>query len=156
MSNQVKQLAYISQATDDLNHSELVAILSQSRSNNERDGITGFLMYCERNFFQVIEGNKTAIDALWLRLNQDRRHFALNQLLYRNIPEPEFAGWSMAFRCYDKAEDVPLEGYCQFFDGLYSGNQDKITGLKRPDESEMGKMITHMRSCFLGGVSTAS
>lgn len=108
------QLAYISQATNSFSTSELADLLSLSRKNNLRDEITGFLIYCEDSFFQVVEGNKEKIDGLYAKLIRDTRHNRINRLVYRYTDKRLFTHWSMAFKSIDSADEVAIEGYSEF------------------------------------------
>jgi hypothetical protein len=99
-------LVYVSAASHLLAPDELSAILRRSRENNTEKGITGMLLYVDGNFMQAIEGDATAVDALFGRVMQDPRHGHVIQLLRRPIAEREFGSWSMAFR---EIRDLPAE-----------------------------------------------
>jgi len=49
-------MAYVSVTDTQLGDDDLSDILSVSAHNNERDGVTGLLMYHDQLFFQVLEG----------------------------------------------------------------------------------------------------
>jgi hypothetical protein len=67
-------IVYISAATYLMDENELKEILEVSRKNNQSSGITGLLLYHEGNFIQVLEGEKTAINALYDKITIDNRH----------------------------------------------------------------------------------
>lgn len=48
-------LIYVSAATELMNNDQLLALLEQSRRNNERHRITGMLLYKSGNFMQYID-----------------------------------------------------------------------------------------------------
>ena len=49
-------LIYASSATKAMSQDELKALLAKARTNNQRDNITGMLLYNDGNFLQVLEG----------------------------------------------------------------------------------------------------
>ena len=101
-------LIYVSTAPRKLSTDELDAILATSRRNNERDGLTGMLLYADGNFIQVLEGDDATIDALTLRLKDDPRHRDITVVARYPIPERQFPEWSMAFRRMDGSDPKVL------------------------------------------------
>lgn len=108
------QLAYLSIATNSPSHEDLNLILNVSVENNKLHHITGFLMYVEKSFFQVIEGSQRAIDDLYQNLLNDERHTRVTKVLYGPIKRRRFADWRMAFLNYDKFQNVPVKGFSRF------------------------------------------
>jgi hypothetical protein len=76
-------------------------ILSKSRINNRRDGLVGVLYFGDSCFFQCLEGNEAAVDALYERLQSDNRHKDIKLLSRKVITALSYADWAMKF--------VPLE-----------------------------------------------
>lgn len=70
-------------------------ILDQSRRNNPPRGITGLLCYTQEVFVQVLEGSREEVSGLLARLMQDSRHKDVTILLFEEIAERTFSGWSM-------------------------------------------------------------
>ena len=93
-----RSIVYISTATRGLNAEELEELLDVSRRNNQRDGITGMLLYVEGNFMQAIEGAHDRIADLYKRLELDPRHHNITKLVDEPIAHRQFAQWLMAFR----------------------------------------------------------
>lgn len=58
----VYQMAYVSVTDTQLGDDDLSEILSASIQNNERDGITGLLMYHDQLFFRFWK-----VPRIWLR-----------------------------------------------------------------------------------------
>ncbi|WP_419835757.1 BLUF domain-containing protein [Endozoicomonas atrinae] len=54
-------LVYVSSASRVMDEHELTALLEQSRDRNLRQNVTGMLIYCDGNFFQVLEGEEKVI-----------------------------------------------------------------------------------------------
>ena len=89
------RLLYASRAAEAVNQDDLVAILRQSRSHNPALGITGVLCFSEGIFLQVLEGGRSAVNRLYNRIATDPRHTQVELLVYEEIGERRFAGWSM-------------------------------------------------------------
>ena len=76
-------------------------ILGKSRINNRRNGLVGVLYFGDGCFFQCLEGDEAAVDALYARLQSDNRHKDLKLFSRKQITALSFADWSMKY--------VPIE-----------------------------------------------
>ena len=72
-----------------------VDILRQSKGHNPALGVTGLLCYSGGIFIQALEGGRSAVNALYLKIARDPRHHDLVLLSYEEIHERRFAGWAM-------------------------------------------------------------
>ncbi len=86
----------ISGASDVL-ATEVQAILTASRANNARAGVTGGLLFSEGCFAQVLEGPTEAVEATFERIQCDPRHGEVTVLQAGPIPARDFPDWSMGF-----------------------------------------------------------
>ena len=91
------RLMYASRAIAAVDMEELQAILRQSKANNPNEGITGVLCMCfdARVFIQVLEGGRSAVNALYNRITRDPRHHDVELLVYESITERRFGHWCM-------------------------------------------------------------
>ncbi len=89
------RLMYASRAVPAVDTEELHAILRQSKASNPAHGITGVLCLSDSIFLQVLEGGRSAVNRLYNRIAADPRHTDVELLLYQEISERRFAGWSM-------------------------------------------------------------
>jgi hypothetical protein len=89
------RLMYASRAVPAVDQEELLAILRQCKARNPEHGITGVLCYSEGIFLQVLEGGRSAVNALYNRIVADPRHTQVELMSYEEIGERRFAGWSM-------------------------------------------------------------
>lgn len=92
----LRQLIYVSTARTDIRGAELERILATSRTNNARMGITGLLVHDSRRFLQYIEGEATAIIALYTRIAADPRHYGCEIIRQSDGETRQFGGWTMA------------------------------------------------------------
>jgi hypothetical protein len=89
------RLLYASRAVPSVDHDALGAILRRSKSHNPTAGITGVLCFSEGVFMQVLEGGRSAVNALYNQIVADPRHTQVELLRYEEIGERRFASWSM-------------------------------------------------------------
>jgi Sensors of blue-light using FAD len=88
------RLLYASRAPD-ARPEAIEAILAQSRQYNPTCGITGILCYGGGIFLQAIEGGRMAVSELYGHIQRDVRHTDVALLLYEEITERRFSGWTM-------------------------------------------------------------
>ncbi len=89
------RLLYASHAPSPLSAAVVDSILEQSRKNNPPKGITGMLCFSEDIFLQVIEGGRDTVCELFNTIVRDNRHHGVRILLYEEIAERCFGGWTM-------------------------------------------------------------
>ncbi|GAA4016220.1 hypothetical protein GCM10022280_13970 [Sphingomonas swuensis] len=102
----MEQIVYISTARALPDGEMLASILSASRRNNLRDGLSGLLVVGGRRFLQLLEGPAEACERAYARIREDDRHFALVELGRKSITRCTFASWEMGF---EQASDDNLE-----------------------------------------------
>ena len=90
----LKQLIYISRPFG-FDASMLAGILSASRRNNRRDGITGALICRQDIYLQFVEGDAAVIDALFAKIQRDDRHQQVVPLWRGTAEARLFPGWDM-------------------------------------------------------------
>ena len=72
------------------------------------------LLFTQGTFFQVLEGKKQSVRALYEKISQDSRHNNVLVLAQRCIEERNFGDWSMGF-VRDRARIQELPGFVDFF-----------------------------------------
>jgi hypothetical protein len=92
------QLAYVSLSRLRLDETTLSDILEASQRNNARDEITGILMYHDDIFFQVLEGDRSAVEKCYNeRISRDPRHKSLSLVWTDVIESRTFSDWAMGY-----------------------------------------------------------
>jgi hypothetical protein len=91
------QLIYTSTATAPFTADALRELLSRARTTNTGLCVSGMLLHIEGAFLQVLEGEREVVEKLYERILRDRRHTRVLRLVARDIPERNFADWSMGF-----------------------------------------------------------
>jgi len=97
-----------------MEESELLRLLEGARIHNERNGVTGILLYARGTFIQVLEGEESEVERIFNVISHDPRHQDVTLIEKEPIQERMFANWSMGFRFLTtELETVP--GLTQFF-----------------------------------------
>lgn len=73
----------------------LKEILKSACRNNTSQGITGILVYDRGHFFQVLEGSYNDVEAVFSRIQKDKRHCCVNRIISYPIQERLFPNWKM-------------------------------------------------------------
>ena len=97
-NSDLSHVLYVSTAKRLMGEQELADLLSQSQRNNQRDGITGMLLYDEGSFIQYIEGRPMEVSRLWQTIKGDSRHTGVLKISDGPVDERLFADWSMGFK----------------------------------------------------------
>ncbi|WP_181707613.1 BLUF domain-containing protein [Chthonobacter rhizosphaerae] len=73
----------------------LKEILGVSQRNNQRDGVTGSLIFDKVWFLQILEGNLEIIQATYKRIEKDSRHREATVMTVRPLIQRQFPDWGM-------------------------------------------------------------
>lgn len=140
------RLVYLSTTNTPFSKAELTSLLQVSRSNNQRLGITGMLLYKDDNFIQILEGEKEAVRDLYdQHISRDPRHHNLILLVEEKVSERLFSQWSMGFRDLNDPEVHALPGYSQFMNEAWP--QTKV----RHDAAGYMELLKLFRRGRIGG-----
>lgn len=107
---------------------DLQNILHVARVNNTEAGISGILLYGGDEFVQVLEGPKARVEALFDRIEKDKRHMDVAPLVSTPITSRTFGDWSMAYAALSADNVRKIGGNL----GAQSA-RDLIGLLKKPD-----------------------
>lgn len=91
------ELSYLSEAISDMSFLGLMRLLESARAFNQKNGITGILLYDNQQFGQIIEGERASIMKVWKRIQEDKRHHRVELLEIREITERNFPDWLLRF-----------------------------------------------------------
>lgn len=109
-SSPVYRLMYMSSAHHDMSDAELEKILATARAFNPTQGITGLLLYVERQFLQYLEGDERAVEALYKSIEKDPRHSGVMRLFSGDYDRRIFGDWSMGFERIAPVSTKQIEG----------------------------------------------
>lgn len=114
------RLVYASSTDKDWRATDLLELLKICRTNNSARNITGILLYSNKTFFQVLEGEEPDINTVFSQIEKDPRHRDITILEKTNIAERQFPYWSMGFEKVDPKEFAHIEGINNFFEEDFS------------------------------------
>ncbi len=88
---------YVSEASvaGDAAATALKDIVSVAHRRNPENGITGVLFYENGHFIQAIEGETSAVRAMFDRIKADPRHRNMRVLIDQDIAERSFPNWAI-------------------------------------------------------------
>lgn len=140
------QVAYLSSAQAGLSDGDVHDILRASKRNNVPAGISGMLLLIDQVFFQVLEGDKNAVEVTLDRISRDIRHSGIIHVLATERPERHFPDWSMGFEKFVYREaDIQASDVAPF-DIADIARNPTVSALagKAPE------LISFMRSLYTG------
>ncbi|WDE12987.1 BLUF domain-containing protein [Thalassomonas haliotis] len=109
------ELLYTSVSPKGLSEPDLMTLLQAARCKNQGLDITGMLVYHDREFMQLLEGEESIVKNLYQRILTDNRHTSVELLYQGTIENRAFGEWSMAFKLLDeKAVNALIPGYEEF------------------------------------------
>jgi hypothetical protein len=124
----LSQLVYVSTRKPNCSAEEIEKILESCEKNNPPLNITGVLLYSERKFIQLVEGESKVIVGLYDKIKKDTRHLNPMMISYNPVSEKSFPSWHMAKRDISKTEldfktDISGEDK-RIFNSILNGNEE--------------------------------
>ncbi len=140
----IVRLTYISRYNNHNENGEVTRILAQAQQNNERNGITGALVFNHNYFLQSIEGARPVINELLRKLVKDQRHFSLQVIECTEVDQRRWNKWSMKYLIpseQNKAQALKFSTGNEFNPYLMSTNQilmliDTLSAQQEREEQE--------------------
>jgi len=96
----MRRIIYQSLAAPGMDRAELFRLVYHARVANQARGLSGFLLFADQRFLQVLEGQTWKLFATFDKIRRDVRHCNVEVLDERSIPEAMFGAWRM--RCFDE------------------------------------------------------
>ncbi|PRX55205.1 BLUF domain-containing protein [Flagellimonas meridianipacifica] len=93
-------LVYRSVAVENFQLPDIYKMLSDARLFNSKHNITGCLLYHDKKFLQLLEGEEKAVERLFKRIRKDARHHSMEIICEERSSLRLFDEWSMAFHDY--------------------------------------------------------
>jgi len=136
MTSNIYKLLYVSAANVTLDEQGLLDILEQARRNNQKNGLTGLLLFAEGSIIQLLEGEKEAVDNTFQTIAQDSRHTGIIKLIAEYADSRDFSDWSMGFK---RIQSKSLDEIAGFNDLLEN---------KTLEENQLADISNRMRTLF--------
>ena len=115
------RIIYLNSGLKDLTSSDVKEILVKAKENNRDKNITGILLYLDKNFIQVLEGEKEDVIKLYQKISLDHRHKNVIKVIEGNISSRQFDKWDMGFIEIDSDDLKDLSEFKDFnFKNIFS------------------------------------
>jgi hypothetical protein len=104
-------ISYVSSVNPNLTEDDIHELLKYTRNRNNDIGITGILLFSDGNFFQVLEGKKSLIKSLLLRIIEDERHNNVMIIFEKEVYQTKFDEYQSDFISLDscfQSENIEL------------------------------------------------
>ena len=95
--------------------SDLSQLLDECRERNANVEVTGMLLFREQTFFQILEGDRAVVDALFEKLALDKRHTRVTKIIVEPIEQRSFAEWTMGYSKITTKELAEIPSLNDFF-----------------------------------------
>ena len=133
-------------ANEKYDHDEMVYLLDIIRTNNKKLNVTGMLLYDDGSFFQVLEGDKAAVNSLFNIIEKYPRHSKVSKIVEEPIVSRSFSEWTMGYSDVSIKELKQIKALNDFFTENNSFTElDQGRALKLLNEFKNGKWRTRLR-----------
>ncbi|MDC6389018.1 BLUF domain-containing protein [Maribacter sp. PR1] len=96
-------LIYRSKVRESLDHDAIQALMQKSSRFNAQNKITGCLVYHDKNFIQLLEGNEKKVRNLFGKISKDSRH---KDIVLLNLEENNFPLFSKFSMIHNNFKDL--------------------------------------------------
>lgn len=125
------QLVYISERCRSDSDQVINDIKAQAEHNNQKQHITGALLFNERYFLQYLEGELEAVTALYNKICHDSRHHNVRLLVRKEIAQRDFCRWSLGVKkLLDTEENQDLLSLLNMLGQANSVSETQLDWLK--------------------------
>lgn len=90
-------MIYRSTGSDSLKESDVLDILRSSQTRNQRDRVSGLLIYQAPQFVQMIEGPEAEVRSLYDRISNDPRHTDIELIIRQEVEQAAMPTWAMGY-----------------------------------------------------------
>lgn len=92
----LSRMLYVSTAVGPITTTVTGTILRSAKAHNPSNGITGVLCQGRGMYLQVLEGERSQVDALYARISLDKRHHQIVMRQQVDISRRRYGKWAMA------------------------------------------------------------
>ncbi|MBA4285838.1 MAG: hypothetical protein C0434_09945 [Xanthomonadaceae bacterium] len=104
-------LVYHSRARWPMSEDQLDELQRAAAARNRAEGLTGLMIYDEGRFFQWLEGPEASLEKVWLSIQRDPRHGAIDVLGRSPAPIRCFGDWDMKLSTRGSAANKAHAGF---------------------------------------------
>lgn len=92
----LSRMLYVSTAVGPITTTVTGTILRSAKAHNASNGITGVLCQGRGVYLQVLEGERSQVEALYARISLDKRHHQILLRQQEDISHRRYGKWAMA------------------------------------------------------------
>ena len=124
------ELTYCSIADNEISQQDISDILETSIEFNKANNITGCLLFHNKEFIQLLEGDEKIVEELYARIRKDKRHRNVTLLKTGYKDERTFSKWSMAYHNSSEDNDPEREEFIRNLVSFSEIAEPKTTAAK--------------------------
>ena len=98
------ELIYTSVSPEGLTENGLLEIQLEAQKHNTSIGVTGMLVYYDREIMQILEGDQETVETLYESICHDERHTLVEVFYSGEIKQRAFSDWSMEVVVLDEGK----------------------------------------------------
>ena len=121
-----KQVIYCSKLLPEYDLKEVYSILKKARETNPELGLSGYLIFGNDCFIQILEGFNAPLTMLMQKIMADKRHTDIKILQDEEIKFLEFQNWAMGFANLTEEFSDELKEYMQEIGQYKSFDPEKL------------------------------
>lgn len=137
------EILYSSVATSNLEREELESIAEVSQRNNRKTGVSGILVYNNREFLQLLEGPMEQVLDLMDKISKDPRHSYIRVIWQHEIDHRGFESWDMGLVDMEGIDEMLEDGYL-----VYA--KKNFSEVEQTEYNTTGKSLLHVLTKKLG------
>lgn len=128
----IRQLCYLSSAAPDFG-ADLERQFARAEARNAQSGITSLIAHGGGVIFQVLEGPRDCVAAVFARLCRDRRHHSIRLLQDEAVRHRDFEHWPLAVRALQPEMIEGLGGIvsAKAIPAIIAGISSPLSGMLR-------------------------
>ena len=102
----LKTICYISDSVHDKSMKILEDLYLKARTNNSKNNITGILIYIDRSFLQVLEGEEKIVNETFKKISIDARHKNIFNIIDSPIEQRIFEDYNFGFTTINDKKEL--------------------------------------------------
>lgn len=114
----------------------LSGIQKVAQSRNSALGVNGVLVVDNGRFVQILEGEHSAVEQLFVSISGDPRHLNFQILIDQPVRSASFSAWNMDVFVFDDKHSMPAQELRNFIDS-YLRNE-------KPNGRELGAWVKRL------------
>lgn len=102
----IKTICYISDSVEHKSIEKLKKLYLKAKKNNHELNITGVLIYKNKNFLQVLEGDVSSVNTTFEKIKFDKRHRNIFEVINTTTDVRIFQDYNFGFTIVDNKEGI--------------------------------------------------